>query len=178
MASAVPLSLFAFMPTAQYAFSTIAVGGTQYNQQVSSAGQQGYWFFVLDARTLKVVANVLQASGNQVPSLPASPGDILVVTTLGVTFDNQPQGPLAAFLQQNGAGKALAAIEQLATQMGCGTLGGFAYSFVTTIGNTNLGFEVMNSSSDTGVQCIQVLALDPLTLPDGSVVYVPVELGN
>jgi hypothetical protein len=172
------LSLFACMPTSQYAYSMIAVGGTQYNQQVANAGGQGYWFFVLDAATLKVVANVLQASGNQVPALAANPGDILIVTTLGVTFDNQPQGPLTTFLQQNGAGTALQAIEQLATQIGCGTLGGFGYSLVTTYGDSNPGFEAMNASSDSGAQCIQVLALDPVTQPNGGVIYTPVELGS
>jgi hypothetical protein len=166
------------MPTSQYAFSNVGVGTNTYNQQVTSPGQQGYWFLVLDSATLKVTANVFQASGSQAPTLNANPGDILIVTTLGVTFDNQPQGPLFTFLQQNGAGTALLAIEQLATQFGCGTLGGFAYSFVTTYGDSNPGFEAMDASSDTGIQCIQTLLLDPVGQPNGGIVYTPVQLGD
>ncbi len=178
MASPLPLSLFSYMPTASYPFSNIAVGNNTYSQQTPSPGLQGYWFLVLDSATLKVVANVFQASGNQAPALAASPGDILIVTTLGVTFDNQPQGALTTFLQENGAGVGLLAIEQLGNQFGCGTLGGFAYSFVTTYGDTNPGFEAMDASGDTGIQCIQTLMLDPVTQPNGGVIYTPVQLGS
>lgn len=178
MASPVSLSLFSSMPTSSYAFSNIGVGNNVLSQQTSSPGQQGYWFVVIDSATLKIVANVFQATGNQAPTISASPGDILIVTTLGVTYDNMPQGPLTTFLQQNGAGPALLAIEQLGTQFGCGTLGGFAYSLVTTYGDSNPGFEAMNSSSDTGIQCVQTLILDPVTQPGGGVIYTPVQLGS
>ncbi len=175
MANTVPISVMGTRP-AQYAAGIIAVGTNRLTQQLSNY-QQGYWYVVLDASNLNVVFNAVEQSGSTVPNFGVSgPGYLLAVVTLGVTFDNQPQGALFNFLMANGASTSLLAIEQLATQIGCGSLGGFTYTFVTTLNDPNPGFEACNTEVQPGYTAIQTLSLLAVNQPNGGVMYTPIAL--
>jgi hypothetical protein len=170
----VPLSVMGTQP-AQYPGAIIAVGNNRLTQQLTN--DQGYWFVVLDASNLAVVYNAVQQSGSTVPNFGVSgPGYLLVVATLGVSFDNQPQGALFKFLMSNGAGADLLAIEQLADQVGCGSISGFCYTFVTTLNDPNLGFEAFDTTALSGYTAIQTLSLLAVNQPGGGVVYTPIAL--
>jgi hypothetical protein len=174
MTNIVPLSVMGTQP-AQYAGGIVAVGNNRLTQQLTN--DQGYWFVVLDASNLAVVYNAVQQSGSTVPNFGVSgPGYLLVVVTLGVTFDNQPQGALFKFLVNNGAGAGLLAIEQLASQIGCGSIGGFCYTFVTTLNDPNPGFEAYDTPVQTGYTAIQTLSLLAVNQPGGGTAYTPIAL--
>lgn len=175
-AAAVPLSVvsnaFNTPPYAQ-----IALGAQVYNQQSTNYNGQ-YWFFVIDSVSLKVVYNATQASASTAPNLGGfnTAQYILVVATLGVSFDQQPQGDLYNFLVANGAGAELTKIEQLAAQFGCGSLGCFGYVLVSPLGNQGqLGIEYSSFVGNNGP--VVPLSLVPVT-EDGQTFYAPTEIGD
>jgi len=102
---------------------------------------------------------------------------ILVVATLGLGLDRQPQGALFNFLDVNGAGRQLLDPSQLATQIGCGSLGTFGYALVGVLGNQNQpGFEASSvAASPTGpIVTVQLL---PVTV-QGQTLYTPIQLSD
>lgn len=176
MANIVPLSVMCTMPSSN-ASGYLAVGDKNYAQQLSNYAQ-GYWFVVMDASNLDVVYNAVQSSNSVVPNFGVSgPGFLLVVTSIGTTFDNQPQGALFSYLMANGAGADLLAINQLAQQIGCGSLAGFCYTLVTTLNDGNPGFEAYDTMVQPGSAAIQTLSLLAVSQPGGGVAYTPIALG-
>ncbi len=174
----VPLTVIS-NPLTQYFWSTIAIGNNTLTQQPPAGGPGYYWFVVIDRSTLAVVFNQMQNAGNVVPALSQfnTSDYILIVATMGVGLDRQPQGPLFDFLDINGGGQALRRLEQVATQIGCGTLGTFGYTLVGVLGNLNIpGFEAVALASAT-VGPVLTVQLMPTTIA-GKTVYTPVELSN
>lgn len=163
-------------PNNQYYWSQIGIGSNILTQQPKS---QGYWFVVLDRSNLNVVYNQLQSAPNVAPNLGAynSSNYILIVATLGVGLNNQPQGDLFNFLDLNGAGQQLRRVEQIAVQFNCGSLGTFGYALVGVLGNQNQpGFEASQIAT-AGVGPILTVQLMPFQV-NGQTMYTPVQLSN
>jgi len=140
---------------------------------------QGYWFVVLDRRTLQVVFNQFQASGNVAPNIGGfnTTDYMLVVSTTGVGLNNQPQGDLFKFLDLNGAGRQLRHIDQIAAQFNCGSLGTFGYALVSVLGNLNQpGFELSQISNPNTGPFLTVQLMS--TVIAGVTYYTPIELSN
>lgn len=174
----VPLTVIS-NPLTQYFWATMAIGKNVLTQQPPSGGAGFYWFVVIDRSSLAVVYNQMQHDANVVPNLGQfnTSDYILIVATLGLGLDRQPQGPLFDFLDVNGGGRALRRLEQVATQIGCGTLGTFGYTLVGVLGNLNIpGFEAVDLASAT-VGPVLTVQLMPTTI-SGKTVYTPVELSN
>lgn len=175
----VPLSIISAAAMNSFgAYATIAVGNSVLRQNVQP-GHASYWFVVLDRSNLNVVYNQLQTAPDQAPGLGAynDTNHILIVATLGLGLDRQPQGALFKFLDVNGAGMQLRRIEQLATQIGCGSLGTFGYALVGLLGNQNQpGFEASSvAASPTGpIITVQLL---PVTV-QGQTLYTPIQLSD
>lgn len=178
MASPVPMTVVSSNNTA-YPSGFVVIGTNSLYQQPQNQ-QPTYWFVVIDATNLNVVYNQLQQAPDQVPPISQylTPNYILVVVSLCVGLNNQPQGALYDFLVANGADIGLATINQVAQQIGCGSLGSFAYSLVTPLGGGGEpGFESF-SLNGAGYSSIQVLQLQPIPQPGGGLIYVPVQLGD
>ena len=174
----VPLTVIS-NPLTEYFWATMAIGNNRLTQEPPSGGPGFYWFVVLDRSTLAVVFNQMQSAGNVVPALSQfnTSDYILIVATLGLGLDRQPQGPLFDFLDINGAGRALRRLDQVATQIGCGTLGTFGYALVGVLGNLNIpGFEAVDLVSATAGPVLTPQFM-PTTIA-GKTVYTPVELSN
>jgi hypothetical protein len=162
-----------------YPSGYVVIGTNSLYQQPQNQ-QPTYWFVVIDATNLNVVYNQLWQANDQVPPISQyeTPNYILVVVSLCVGLDSQPQGALYDFLVANGAATGLATINQVAQQVGCGALGQFAYSLVSPLGGTgDPGFESYNLGG-SGYSSVQALQLQPVAQPGGGVIYVPVQLGD
>jgi len=157
-------------------YGMIGIGKNILNQQST---KPAFWFVVIDRTNLNVVYNALQSAPDQVPPISQwnDANHILVVATLSIGLNNQPQGPLFAFLDVNGAGRQLRRVEQLAVQFNCGSLGTYGYALVGVLGNANIpGFE---ASQVAGPQLGPILTVQlmPVQTPSG-VLYTPVDLSN
>jgi hypothetical protein len=173
----VPLTVIS-NPNTQYPWASIAIG-TNVMQKQLPPGPGNYWFVVIDRSSLAVVYNQVQTSGTTAPPLGNynSSNYILIVATLSVGLNQQPQGDLFNFLDLNGAGRQLRRVDQIATQIGCGTLGTFGYALVGVLGNMNVpGFEGSNVASNS-LGPILTVQLMP-TVIGGATVYTPVELSD
>lgn len=171
----VPLTIVSSLAN-NYYYAQIAIGNNILSQQPSS---WNYWFVVIDRRTLKVVYNELQQSANTAPNIGTynSSDYLLLVATLGIGLNNQPQGALFQFLDANGAGRQLRRVNQVAEQLNCGSLGTFGYALVSMLGNLNApGFEASQISGPaTGP--ILTCQLMPTNV-NGQTYYTAVELSN
>lgn len=160
------------------AYAKIGIGNNILSQQ-APASQHNFWFVVIDRTNLNVVYNALQQAPDQVPPIAQfnDTNHILVVATLSIGLNNQPQGPLFKFLDANGAGRQLRRIEQLAVQFNCGSLGTYGYALVGVLGNGNVpGFEASQvAGNSTGP--ILTVQLMPFQTPTG-VLYTPVDLSD
>jgi len=159
-------------------YAQMGIGKTGLHQQQQSGGGY-YWFVVINRHTLAVEYNQIQTQPNVVPNIGAlnSVDHILIVATMGVGLNNPPQGPLFQFLDQNGGGRELRRIEQIATQFNCGSLGTFGYALVSVLGNLNLpGFE-MSQVGSGAVGPILTIQLMP-TEVNGVTTYTPIQLSN
>ena len=164
--------------TAGTSYAMIGIGKTILHQQAPT-NSPSFWFVVIDRTNLNVVYNALQTSPDQVPPISQynDSNHILVVATLSIGLNNQPQGALFAFLDVNGAGAQLRRIEQLAVQFNCGSLGTYGYALVSVLGNSDIpGFE---ASQVAGPQTGPILTVQlmPIQTPSG-VMYTPVALSN
>jgi hypothetical protein len=171
----VPLTIVS-SPANNYYYAQIAIGDNVLSQQPNS---WNYWFVVVDRRTLKVVYNQLQQSANSAPNLGAynTSDYMLIVATLGVGLNNQPQGALFQFLDANGAGRQLRRVNQVAEQLNCGYLGTFGYALVSTLGDLNSpGFEA-SQIGGSGAGPILTCQLMPSDV-NGQTYYSPVELSD
>lgn len=173
--NSIPLSVISGLGT-QYHWMQIGIGKTVLTQQP----QQGsYWILVIDRRNLQVVYNQLQTSGGTAPNIGAynTTDYILVVATSGIGLNNQPQGPFYTFLDQNGGGRELRRVNQIAQQFNCGSLGTFGYALVGVLGNLDQpGFEgsVITNPSLGPILTVQLM---PFNI-NGQTYYTPVELSN
>jgi hypothetical protein len=173
--NSVPLSVIS-NPNNQYFWGQIGIGKNILTQNPKS---YAYWFVVLDRGNLNVVFNQLQTAPSTSPNLGNfnTSDYILVVATLGIGLNNQPQGDLFNFLDLNGAGRELRRVEQIATQFNCGSLGTFGYALVGVLGNQNQpGFEA-SAISIGGVGPILTVQLMPFIVA-GKTMYTPVQLSN
>ncbi len=171
----VPLTVVSSTSNKFYS-AEMAIGSNILTQQPSS---WNYWFVVIDRRTLAVVYNQLQQSANTAPNLGSynTSDYILIVATLGIGLNNQPQGDLFNFLDVNGAGRQLRRVNQVAEQLNCGSLGTFGYALVGQLGNSNQpGFEA-SQISGSSVGPILTCQLMPMDI-NGQTYYTPVELSN
>jgi hypothetical protein len=172
-----PLSVMSsqgYIGTQVYAWIAIANNNLQQNVPIAQAG---YWFVVIERSTLNVVYNAVQQAPDQVPAIGSynTSDYILIVATLGIGLNNQPQGALFKFLKLNGGGSELARIEQLALQFGCGSLGTFGYALVSVLGNQNIpGFELSQIAGNS-LGPILTIQLMP-TVIGGKTSYTPVAL--
>jgi len=173
--SPVSLSVVSSLST-QSNFGQIAIGDKIMNQNPSSGS---LWFVVLDRSNLSVVFNELQSAPNTVPALTQynDSNHILIVATMGMGLNNQPQGDLFNFLDHNGGGIELRRIDQIATQFGCGSLGTYGYALVGVMGDQDIpGFEAsIITAPSTGP--ILTLQLMP-TEVNGKISFTPVSLNN
>lgn len=96
-----------------------------------------YWFLAINRYTLNADYNVLQQSNDAVPA-GIEPYDntdyMLIAATYAVATDHLPQGPLYAFLFDNGASRQLQRLEQINGALSCGELGHMAYALVGVLG--------------------------------------------
>ena len=173
--SNVPLTVVSSLST-EHPNAMIAIGNQKLEQNPKS---WAYWFVVLDRRSLDVVYNETQNSASSAPDLGShnSTDYLLIVASMGVGLNNQPQGDLFKFLDHNGAGRHLRRIDQVAEQLNCGSLGTFGYALVGTLGGLDQpGFEASQISAppEGPVLTCQLMP----TEIDGDKYYTPVELSN
>jgi hypothetical protein len=91
----------------------------------SNPKPNNYWFLAINRYTLNADYNVVQASNDAVPAgiAPYDNTDyMLVVTTYAVSTNYVPQGPLYAFLFDNGASRQLQRLEQINGALSCGEI--------------------------------------------------------
>jgi hypothetical protein len=172
----VPLTVVS-SPGTQHFWAQIAIGRNILTQ--TSATKRCYWFVVIDRSSLAVVVNQMQNANNTAPNLGNfnTADYILIVATLGLGLDVTPQGDLFNFLDLNGGGKELRRVEQVGTQLNCGSLGVFSYALVGVLGNLNQpGFE-LSTVANGNVGPILTIQLMPTTV-GGKTVYTPVQLSN
>jgi hypothetical protein len=150
--------------------------GVGTNILTQSPQQRGFWFVVIDRSNLSIVYNQVQGDPSTAPNVGqySTQNYILVMASLGMGLDRQPQGALFTFLDANGAGRELRRVEQVATQLNCGSLGTYGYALVSVFGNPK-GFEV--STVSTGHSAILTVQLMPITI-GGTTLYTPVQLSD
>lgn len=161
-----------------YFWAQIAIGQNVLTQSLASGGPY-FWFVVVNRYTLAIEYNQLQTSPTTVPNIGAfnTSDHILIVATLGMGLNNPPQGALFGFLDVNGGGMQLRRVEQVATQLNCGSLGTYGYALVGVLGNQNVpGFEgsVIGVSQVGPILTVQLM---PTTF-GGQTIYTPVQLSN
>lgn len=176
--NALPVPLTVISSTSnQYLWGQIGIGNNILTQQPKNPG---YWILVLDRRTLEVVVNQFQEAPNVDPNLGNynSIDYILVLGTIGVGLNNQPQGAFFTFLDLNGGGRELRRVNQVATQFNCGSLGTFGYALVGILGDRNVqGFE--DSQITAGVNLAPILTVQLMpTDVNGAPYYTPVSLSD
>lgn len=143
-------------------------------------GDRGYWIVAIDRSSLAVVYNQVQTAPNKAPDLGAhnTTDHILIVATMGVGLDKQPQGDFFKFLDLNGGGRELRRVEQVSLQFNCGSLGTFAYALVGILGNGNRpGIEESAITSTGGLGPIMTVQLMPATV-NKKIVYTPMRLSD
>jgi hypothetical protein len=173
--NSVPLTVVS-NPNNSYYWAQIGIGKNILTQQPS---QGGYWFVVIDRSNLNVVYNQFQTAPNVAPNLGNynTTSYILVAATVGVGLNNVPQGALFNFLDVNGGGMQLRRVEQVGTQLSCGSLGTFGYALVGVLGNLNTpGFEgsLLAAQATGPILTVQLLPI----VVNNQTVYTPVELSN
>lgn len=158
-----------------YPWGQVALGT---NIMTQSPKQRSFWFVVIDRSTLEVVYNQMQTDPSTAPDLGkfSTPDYVLAFASLGMGLDRQPQGALFTFLDQNGAGRELRRIDQVASQLNCGSLGTYGYALVAPLGNTNpSGFELSQLSTENAT--VLTVQMMPTTI-SGKTFYTPVQLSN
>src|SRR5262249_1323496 len=171
----VPLTVVA-NPNNQYYWAEIAIGKNVLTQQPK---QGGYWFVVIDRSNLNVVFNQFQTAPNVAPNLGNynTTSYILVTATVGVGLNNVPQGALFNFLDVNGGGMQLRRVEQVGTQLSCGSPGPFRYALVGVPGHLNPpGFEasLLAAQAPGPILTVQLMPI----VVNNQTIYTPVELSN
>jgi hypothetical protein len=176
-ANNVPLSVQGTLtyPDAVVAISTY--GQPFYGLWQQPAGQNGYWFMVIDLTSLKQLVSVFSADQNNVPSQVApyigQINKLLIFTSVTMGGYQIPQAKLFSTLKAVGAGPLLDRCEQVATQLGTGTFSTLSYILVATMDESGLtGFEQFSLYGPA----VETLSLMP-TVIDGQTVYTPVPLG-
>jgi len=145
-----------------------------------NSGTAGYWILVVDRVALKPVFNQVQTSYDTAPNIGAYDPDgyFMIVSAIGVTLNNAPQGDFYNFLVANGAGMQLSRIEQINDQIGCGSIGSFGYALISVLGlgsDPPPGIEV-SSINNTDLLGVVVTASLIGTVVNGQTIYSPVIL--
>src|SRR5215217_2157656 len=129
--------------TLNYAYPLVMIGQDTYNPQTSI--NNGFWYLVVDLTSLSIAANTVSTAGSNVPSDIAqyanNPQSLLIFTTVTLNMMSLPQGALYQFLQVAGSGYELARAEQIAEQLGSGSVSGIGYILAATMVQDNVGFE-------------------------------------
>lgn len=179
MASTNVIPLTVNSPLSTTWLSGVAMG-TQSFGPPGNPTPAGYWILVIDRTALKVVYNQVQTSYDTAPDLGAFNTDdyFMIVAAIAVTLNNIPQGDFFTFLNANGAGPQLARLEQINTQLGCGTVGSFSYVLISILG---LGQEALpgievSSIDNFNTKGVIVTASLIGTVVNGQTIYSPVIL--
>ena len=136
-----------------------------------------YWFAAINRETLNLDYQALETSNTVVPKDLQSGGKynndnyILGFSTMYMSTLLVPQGDQYDFLMENGAGRALARLEQIWLTLNCGTYGRMSYSLVDLLGSPGAGMEV-GSIRDSGVNTLSLME----QTVDGKTIYTPVNL--
>lgn len=141
----------------------------------------GYWFVVIDRKSLKVVYNQFSASSDKAPEIGEydSSDYILLLSTAGLGTGEVPQGALYDFLYDNGGGRELKRIVQLNNTLGCGTWGWVSYILVGVLGPGRPGIPGIERSNIeySSAAIVMTAELVPMKIGD-EVIYSPSPLGN
>jgi hypothetical protein len=151
-------------------------GDPAYQFRTSGQGKNEYWFLVVDLVSLKVLVSLASSDDSGVPAEVqqyVGQGDkLLIFTTVGLTFDNVPQGSLFTMLKSVGAGALLDRAEQMNTQLGTGFISNLSYILAAQMDEAGLpGFEEFSYSA----QAVMTFELMPVTI-NGQTVYTPIQL--
>ena len=150
------------------------VGGTTYFPNPYT--NNSFWFLILDRTTLQVVFNVVQQSNTTLPAGIEQYNDpryLLIVATTSLSTLRVPQGPLYAYLLDNGASAALKRLEQISAQLNCGEIGTLAYCLVDILGeSSSLGLE---AGAYDGIGPVMTLQLMPV-VTSGTTYWTPITL--
>jgi len=145
----------------------------------SNPKPNNYWFLAINRYTLNADYNVVQASNDAVPAgiAPFDNTDyMLVVTTYAVSTNYVPQGPLYAFLYDNGASRQLQRLEQINGALSCGEISTIAYALVGVLGPGPSPVPGIESSSILQAEAAGTILTCSLiaTKIDGRIIYSPV----
>jgi hypothetical protein len=133
-----------------------------------------YWFVAVDMTTqLNVVANATSDNPSTVPPeikrLQNDPRYFFFVIGNALRGHMIPTGELYAFLKAIGSGRQLASLEQIAAQVGTGTIFRFAYVLAATATEGDLpGFEAFSDNHHVFL----TMQFMPIRLND-KIVYAP-----
>lgn len=154
--------------------AVVVVGGSTYAPNPYT--NNSFWFLIIDRTTLQVVFNVLQQSNTTLPAGIEKFNDprfLLIFVTISLGTLRVPQGPLYAYLIENGAGVALKRLEQISAQLNCGEINALAYCLVDILGEaTSLGLE---SGAYDGMGPVMTLQLMPV-VAQGTTYWTPITL--
>lgn len=159
-------------------WANVVIGNNFIDPNPNPAPNNSYWFVVIDLTNLNVVANVTSTSNSDLPSqlnpYVGNPQYLLILTTVGLTFDNLPVGALYSFLQSAGSGPKLEEAEQMFAQLGTGYFSGVGYILVATMDPADTpGFEAMGVFNQP-LLFFQMMPVDV----GGSTIYTPIRTGH
>jgi len=172
MADNIPLSVLT-APDTNYQFGA-AIGKQGIAPQQREKNM--YWFAVVDRYDLSnVVVNTTSKSNSEVPpdvaKYTADARYILIVSTMGLTTPQLPQGALRKLLADNGGAADLNRLEQIYHQFSCGEFGFCNFACVGVMGDSNVGFAT--SCFNSFDRMILTLTLHSSVI-DGKTIYTPV----
>jgi hypothetical protein len=166
-------SFAAAQPPANSSFLMVGTTSVRYP---TDRNRGAYWFVAVDLTTqLNVVANVTSENNGAVPPeikrLQNDPRYFFFVIGNALHGHNIAMGELHAFLKAIGSGRQLAGLEQIATQVGTGSIFRFSYVLGATATEGDLpGFEAFSDVHHVFL----TMQFMPIRLAD-KVVYAPVQ---
>ena len=148
--------------------------GTTSVRYPTDRNRSAYWFVSVELTTqLNVVANVTSENNGAVPPeikrFQGDPRYFYFVIGNNLRGHNIPVGELYAFLKAIGSGRQFAGLEQIATQVGTGTIFRFSYILGATATEGDLpGFEAFADVHHVFL----TMQFMPIRL-DNQIVYAP-----
>lgn len=171
MAANVPLSVLT-APETNYQFGAAIGSQTIYPEHLE---KNTYWFAIVDRYDLSVVVNTTSKSNSDVPAdvvkYSSDARYMLIVSTLGLTTPQLPQGALRKLLSENGGAGDLNRLEQVYQQFSCGEFGFCNFACVGVMGDSDVGYATSSFSSFD--RNVLTLTLNASSI-DGKTIYTPV----
>ena len=163
--------------TWNYPGAAVVVGTTYYGPSNFQASNV-FWYVVIDLTDLNVVVNEIESANDQVPAsvqqYAGNPDYLLIFTTVAVSSDRLPTGPLYQFLKATGAGPEIDRAEQIGTALGTGTVSAMSYILAATMNEVDgSGFEEFDFTALT----VMTFELMPITV-QGKTIYTPIRVGG